>query len=527
MITPYFKVEQNPTQIIITIKLKYVRISDVDFFIDKNNFRFHLKPYFLNLFFSHNIKDSEKNSSNYNHEKGILTCCLEKENKEEIFENLELLSNLLNDEKEKEKEKEKVIGKKLNKIQEIENDLNNLDLNSYSNINNYNTDNNDSIENIEKEKEEIFYRNLKNFLEKKFEREEFNSFYFNYLCDMEFNSKEKNNFFNKKENFSYGFDNNYFDVYTNRQEELLEICDINPEKTEIFQRIFEKINLENKDFIAERYICDMDLKEENPQIFSYDLDKFFKNQIKNNPLNSLFTEKEQNLLFNLKKIKVNLKIDDDENQLEKLIEINMNLNLSNNNNSNGHLKLNNYGLHKLKFEFYLQIIDILFAFLYDFRINDLEQTSESGWCINKLSNTLSCNVNFRNIFYSYSNEPPFDLLENLLKNLLINCYRRILVYPLYRNLDLCEIIKKDLKFILSKGIEYIMKCLINCRIAFERSEPRFILNEIYIDQLIKWVQSSNLSIWNIILNVINDKDFVINKEDLKLNLEEIEKEYFE
>ena len=78
-----------------------------------------------------------------------------------------------------------------------------------------------------------------------------------------------------------------------------------------------------------------------------------------------------------------------------------------------------------------------------------------------------------------------------------------------------------------QGIEYITKCLINCRIAFERSEPRFILNEIYIDQLIKWVQNSNKNIWKIIGEIIGSKEILIQKEDLKLNLSEIESEYLD
>ena len=87
--------------------------------------------------------------------------------------------------------------------------------------------------------------------------------------------------------------------------------------------------------------------------------------------------------------------------------------------------------------------------------------------------------------------------------------------------------KKYRQFVLSKEIEYIVKCLINCRIAFERSEPRFILNEIYIDHLIKWVQGSNSSLWKVIYNLLEDKEFVVTKEELKLNIEEIESEYFE
>ena len=47
MITPQFKVDQNDSSLIISIKLKYVKISEIEFFVENNNFRFHLKPYFL------------------------------------------------------------------------------------------------------------------------------------------------------------------------------------------------------------------------------------------------------------------------------------------------------------------------------------------------------------------------------------------------------------------------------------------------------------------------------------------------
>jgi len=95
MITPIFKVEQNEDYIILSIKLKYVKISQVDFFIEKNNFRFHLKPYFLNLFFSDELVSSDNCISKYDVENGILECKLEKQIKGKVFKDINLLSNLL------------------------------------------------------------------------------------------------------------------------------------------------------------------------------------------------------------------------------------------------------------------------------------------------------------------------------------------------------------------------------------------------------------------------------------------------
>lgn len=504
MITPFFKLEQDEQFIIISIKAKYIRISEVEYFIDKNNFRFSLKPYFLNLNFSHYIKDSEKNSSKYDVESGILVCKIEKENFGEAFENLDLLSNLMADEKSK-----KAAAQQINKIEEIQGEMSDLNINNVNiNINNDNAfDEQDFIQKCKKE-----------FLYKNFSYDELNEIYFDYLL----NRKKKKIFSELKllsicESFSYGFNNQHNDVFSHRQEELLEISDLNPEKIQSAHRFFEKMNLENNDFIPERYIGDLTLKEENPEIFEADIKKFFKKHIKKNPLESLFTEKEQNTLLALNKIKLNL-LQENAEQID--IEKKSTLALL----SETQLKV--YFMRSCNFEFYLQVIDLLFAFLYDFRINDFEANSESGWNINKLSSMLSCHVNYKNVFFSLAEEPPFDLIDELLRNLIASCFRRVLCYPLYRSLDLCvKIQNEDLAFILENGKSYVLKCLLDVRIAFERAEPRFILNQIYVDQLIRWVQVSNESVWKLFSGKVKAKEMQIEKEDLKLNLKEIEEEY--
>lgn len=504
MITPFFKLEQDEQFLTVTIKVKYVRISEVEFFIEKNNFRFSLKPYFLNLYFSHNLKDTEKNSSKYDVDNGILTCRVEKEIFGEIFENLDLLSNLIHD---------KNISNKANpslnivKIKEIQNGMNNLNLEN-------NNENQGLLEN---------YQNAKNrFLIKEFTQDNLNDIYFEYLSSY----RNKNVFpgmkISKSENlnnFSYGFNNQFNDVFTHRQEEMLEISDLNPEKIQTFHRYFEKMSIENENFIPERYIGDLNLKDENPEIFNHDLQKIFAIHIKKNPLESLFTEKEQSLQISLSKVKLSI-IEEDE-----IFHDANNQYMSNLNNLLPK-DLDIIFTKQLKIELYLQVIDILFAYLYDFRINDFEQNSESGWCINKLSNVFSCHLNFKYVFFSFTEEPPFNLFEELVRHLLIASYRRVICYPLYRNLELCEKIRSDdLTFIIENGKSYIIKSLLNVRIAFERSEPRFILNEIYVDQLIRWMNISNDSIWSILANYIKSPNIRIEKDDLKMNLSEIEEEY--
>jgi hypothetical protein len=95
---------------------------------------------------------------------------------------------------------------------------------------------------------------------------------------------------------------------------------------------------------------------------------------------------------------------------------------------------------------------------------------------------------------------------------------------LYRNIKLCEKIKFLLDKVLSVGRFGILKCLLKIKNIFDRNEPRFLLNVIYIDPLIKWIQNdADDKIFEIIKNVINK--ISIKKEQLKLDLDVIENDY--
>jgi protein SHQ1 len=115
-------------------------------------------------------------------------------------------------------------------------------------------------------------------------------------------------------------------------------------------------------------------------------------------------------------------------------------------------------------------------------------------------------------------------LNETIENLLISNYRRILVYPLYRNIKICHKIKKILIEILNLGRFSILKCLIKIKNIFDRNEPRFLLNVIYIDPLIKWIQKYAC---DNIFKIIKEKMMEINidKNQLKLDLDMFEQDY--
>jgi protein SHQ1 len=472
MITPLFKCEQDESHITISICVKYVKISDVDFYIEGNNFKFYLKPYFLNLFFSHKLKsESDSNHSVYDVDSSMLVCKIEKENKGELFFDLDLISTLLNSGKDNKQ------GDKLRVMKKVE---------EVSGSENNNNDESKLVPDIM-----IFEKS-----------DQLNDYLLEELMKLESSFESKCGVSDNINltNFApaYGFNNEYREVFKHREEERIELFDSNPEENPSLSsgysslsksRYFKKLENENFDFVAERYVCDLFIDENEDILYSNFLKLSITKYLQKYSQQFLFNEKETNFLQSINKITLNLS-------------------------------------DTLNFNIYLQIIDILFAFVYDLRLTSFEHNSESGWNINKLSSVLSNAVDFSGVFFSFSDNPPLDYLESALKHLMISSYRRVLCYPLFRNLEICDLIKSDLKVLLQDEHSkfFILKFLLRIKQIFESSEPRHILNKIYIDHYIKWIQyHSKKDIWLIISKVL--EEIKISKSDIKLDLEEVEKSF--
>ena len=125
----------------------------------------------------------------------------------------------------------------------------------------------------------------------------------------------------------------------------------------------------------------------------------------------------------------------------------------------------------------LSILDVFLAACYDFRSTDGESTVESGWTINKLSATTSCFLEFDNVF-----------------DVVISFFRRSLIFPLHRNWELTRRCCFDAVEILRKGGKVaIVKRLVDVYKTFVLGDPRYILNDLYITDMILWAQSSDLT----------------------------------
>ena len=485
MIRPIFNVTQDETFIYIESKVKYVKISDFEYFIENNNFRFTLKPYYLNINLPGKLNsESKQNSFTYEPENQKLICKIEKMNIGENFQNLQFISTLYENKSKGENDKALSNNKSIfTKIEEINS--------------NDNEKSKDPSENIQ-------INNAK----------ELNDYLYNVY------TKEKNQIKNKKDgieelkgmkninDYKYGFNNHFFDVFDKRKEELIELCDLNPKEIPINKRYLYKLEKENNDFVPERYITDLFLDDKNSDFY----DEIFTGIIEND-----LNEKDRKFLESIKDKKNKDNFDEIENEvLYKISKLNI--------KDDSIDKNNNSGKKIFKYNLYLNIIDILFGYIYNCLITEYENSSESGWTINKLSSTLSCLIDFDLNYYSQSYEISFDILFETIENLFVSNYRRVLIYPLYRNIKICHKVKNIIIKILELGRFSILKCLLKIKNIFDRNEPRFLLNIIYIDPLIKWIQNyGNDKIFEIIKQQIIKIN--IDKEKLKLDLDIYERDY--
>uniref|UniRef100_A0A1I7TQE2 Protein SHQ1 homolog n=1 Tax=Caenorhabditis tropicalis TaxID=1561998 RepID=A0A1I7TQE2_9PELO len=153
------------------------------------------------------------------------------------------------------------------------------------------------------------------------------------------------------------------------------------------------------------------------------------------------------------------------------------------------------------------LVDILFSWCYDQRVNNWESTCESGWTCSKLSPSMSFFVKFPSV-----------------RECILTAIRRSLSYPLYRSFQLSTRIIDDVTFCFSSGCTALLHILCDIhRIFIESGEFRYILNDLFITDYIFWIQSVSEEVLEGIQKELGEIGG-IRKEDLGWDLEMLETE---
>lgn len=151
----------------------------------------------------------------------------------------------------------------------------------------------------------------------------------------------------------------------------------------------------------------------------------------------------------------------------------------------------------------LSLVDIIYAYCFGMRTTFGEENTESAWLINKLASSLSW---FRN----------FDTFDEV----VLSCVRRSLCYPLYRRWDLSILVLLDVCKVFENGCICLLTCLLDIYNMFNASEPRYILNQLYIKDYCIWIQQLNSTHFNAVIKLFDNNK--IEKGLLQLDLEELE-----
>jgi protein SHQ1 len=95
MITPRFQVRQDTDFVVVTIRVRSVKVDAMEFYVLDHEFKFYCRPYFLRLNFPHALVEDGREGATYDPMLGEIVCTLPKAEPGQDFPNLGMLTALL------------------------------------------------------------------------------------------------------------------------------------------------------------------------------------------------------------------------------------------------------------------------------------------------------------------------------------------------------------------------------------------------------------------------------------------------
>ncbi|KAI8881454.1 SHQ1-domain-containing protein [Backusella circina FSU 941] len=456
MLTPSFKVDQDNDSVTITIDAPYVRAQDVDLYVEDSEFRFYLRPYFLRIHFPGNIVEDEQFKTAYDPSPGQFTIKISKVTKGEHFPDLDMLSKLLARKGEADKDKNK--DKK--PLIEVIGETTDMDVEGGEEKNEFQ----DAID-------------------------------FNWEIPQQVPTAP-----DLQLAAHYGFNNQYTGYFRHVQETMNEINELeNIEQSTLESRHEERLERENISFDEDHYCMDYINNDEIQDLIKFK--SVYAKELKRIQKNSKEAEVKKPLIQEVTPndastdIDMNgLKIEDTQESLIKFT--------SKDNEFMRNLPRKEYLLSNEK-STYLGLVDLMFAYSYNYRLTEGENNVESVWCIGKISSMLS------------------SLEQHItLKEVIVSSFRRALTYPLYRNFELCEKILQDVYILFKLGKRAILKALLDMKDVFDHHDVYYIYSKVYLDDYCVWIQHASDNVLRTLAHELHH--FVVKKEETGWELEELE-----
>ncbi|KAG0244544.1 Hsp90 cochaperone shq1 [Actinomortierella wolfii] len=152
---------------------------------------------------------------------------------------------------------------------------------------------------------------------------------------------------------------------------------------------------------------------------------------------------------------------------------------------------------------YLGLVDILFAYSYNLRVTEGDNTVETPWTICKLSSTLAALDQF-----------------TTLRETVVACFRRMLAYPLYRSWSLALKVLQDVYVLLRLGRRGVLRALLAVKDVLDHDDVYYIYSKMFIEDYCVWIQTASENVLRTLAHELHHFD--IKKSEIGWHLEELE-----
>ncbi|KAJ1909171.1 hypothetical protein IWQ60_011317, partial [Tieghemiomyces parasiticus] len=139
---------------------------------------------------------------------------------------------------------------------------------------------------------------------------------------------------------------------------------------------------------------------------------------------------------------------------------------------------------------YLGLVDLVFAYSYDFRTNQGESSVESAWTVGALSALCSA-LDLPMIHPVDASSPTGASTTGITSPLhmtVIGCFRRALAYPLHRHWEVCVRVLHDTILLFKLGQRAILKVLLALKDLFDHHDTYYVYSKIWLDDYCVWLQ---------------------------------------
>ncbi|CAI5719190.1 unnamed protein product [Peronospora destructor] len=488
--TPKFHVTQNPAWVFIHVHVPFVRVSEMEFYVDGMDFSFYCKPYLLKLHFPHEVVDDELAKAVYdpNKENGTIVVHLLKKEPGQDFPDLDMLTKLLQPQRPPVDVKADTLQCKTPLIEVLES-MGSEPIGSFQEESDRlntlirNTLNRNNEENAAPLAEQV--RTDLSLLSLEMSAEPTQSVG-SIKLDAEKEACDSISVRVTDLTPSYGFNNAYSNFFRAWHGEVSEILSLpNPEHVQPDQRRILREAAEEQQFDIERYL--MDFANQRDDMY-FDLAMNYVPFWRNYPVLLLPAEtpREEKEVRMPKPSSVEV-ASDVHGVGESIYNLSLDVTLPpvHSASSISFTDAERELLLRLpRKEFLLPegsleetvvvggLVDILIGFAYEQLTTQGDSGVESTWTVSIVSPTLS---------WLDSNADLHAVVRSSV--------RRMITFPFLRQYDLALRSVCEASEILKRGTRVVLRALLMLHRVVEKSETQYLLNSLYIQDYCVWIQS--------------------------------------